>query len=138
MQFENLDKNCKIGGVGGGSKHVVSLKDCISFVTKDGSSIRELLSYRNSPIANQSLAEATIGPGITTDLHFHRITEEIYYIVSGSGIMQLGPESIRVVVGDAIAIPPGVVHSIYNDGTSDLVLLCCCAPAYEHNDTFLV
>ena len=120
------------------SEHVVNLKDCISFVTKDGSRIRELLSHRNSPIANQSLAEATIGPGITTEAHFHRTTEEIYFIVSGSGIMRLGPNSQRVDVGDAIAIPPGVVHSISNDSARDLVLLCCCAPAYEHDDTFLV
>jgi mannose-6-phosphate isomerase-like protein (cupin superfamily) len=40
--------------------------------------------------------------------------------------------------GDAIAIPPGEVHQIVNNGDAPLVFLCCCAPAYEHEDTVLV
>lgn len=117
---------------------IIQLSDCPSFITKDGSGIRELLSHRNSPIRNQSLAEATIGPYILTALHYHKVTEEIYYITQGSGIMTLGDRTCRVVPGDAIAIPPGQIHQIFNDGDEDLVLLCCCAPAYEHSDTYLV
>ena len=39
--------------------------------------------------------------------------------------------------GDAIAIPPGVRHTIRNTGAEELVFLCTCAPGYEHHDTFL-
>jgi mannose-6-phosphate isomerase-like protein (cupin superfamily) len=117
---------------------VVSLGACEAFTTKDGSIIRELLSYRNSSIRNQSLAEATIGPGIKTEAHYHKASEEIYYIILGSGLLFLGDGTRRVGVGDAISIPPGTVHWIQNDGTEDLKLLCCCAPGYEHDDTFMV
>lgn len=117
---------------------IVNLDHCISFITKDGSAIRELLSHRNSEIRKQSLAEATISPGCTTEPHYHKVTEEIYFIVSGSGIMWFSERSKRVTQGDAIAIPPGQVHSIQNDGVAALKLLCCCAPAYEHSDTFLI
>ncbi|MCY2974136.1 MAG: cupin domain-containing protein [Planctomycetota bacterium] len=116
----------------------VSLRVCEAFTTKDGSIIRELLSHRNSSIKNQSLAEATIGPGIKTEAHFHKASEEIYYIIAGSGMMCFEDEVRRVVEGDAISIPPGMVHWIHNDGTVELKLLCCCAPAYEHDDTFMV
>ena len=69
--------------------------------------------------------------------HWHRVTEEIYYVLAGHGRMRIG-ESIRDVgPGDAIAIPPGEVHEITNTGTSELRFLCCCAPAYEHEDTVL-
>ena len=114
------------------------LQEQEAFVTKDGSVIRELLSHRNSAIRNQSLAEATIPAGQRTDAHYHRVTEEIYFITAGSGIMHLGSKSFSVSMGDAIAIPPGTVHCIEAHADQDLVLLCCCAPAYEHDDTVMV
>jgi mannose-6-phosphate isomerase-like protein (cupin superfamily) len=117
---------------------VIQRNDCTAFVTKDGSIIRELLSHRNSSIRNQSLAEAIVGPGIQTAPHYHPKTEEIYYILSGSGTMHLAGASRSVGCGDAIAIPPGAVHWIENPFNEDLVFLCTCAPAYEDDDTVLV
>ena len=109
-----------------------------AFTTLDGSEIRELLSYRNSAIRNQSLAEARLEAGQATTPHYHPRAEEIYFIVSGSGQMRIDNEAQDVGRGDAIAIPPGAVHQIVNTGNSDLRLLCCCAPAYEDSDTVLV
>jgi mannose-6-phosphate isomerase-like protein (cupin superfamily) len=109
-----------------------------AFTTKDGSEIRELLAHRNSCIRKQSLAEARIEPGKRTAPHYHPLTEEIYYIVEGAGQMTIGDQSREVKPGDAIAIPPGAIHTILNTGTSTLKLLCCCAPAYEDSDTVLV
>lgn len=114
------------------------IEDVPAFVTKDGSEIRELLAYRNSCVANQSLAEARVMPGQRTAPHYHRLTEEIYYILSGAGLITVAGEERRVAAGDAIAIPPGAVHTIANVGQEVLTLLCCCAPAYEHDDTVLV
>jgi mannose-6-phosphate isomerase-like protein (cupin superfamily) len=109
-----------------------------SFITKDGSEIRELLAYRNSAIRQQSLAEARLGVGAKTVAHYHPQTEEIYYILQGRGRMRLGDELREVGVGDAIAIPPGMTHQIENIGDVVLKLLCCCAPGYENADTVLV
>lgn len=108
-----------------------------AFTTKDGSEIRELLAHRNSCIRNQSLAEARLAPGMNTTGHYHPKTEEIYYILAGSGRMQVGHETRVVQAGDAVAIPPGEFHQMTNIGTSELKFLCCCAPAYEHDDTVL-
>jgi len=116
---------------------VVNLGAAPAFVTKDGSEIRELLAHRNSVIRNQSLAEARLEPGQTTDEHYHVRTEEIYYITHGTGRFRLDDELRDVQVGDAIAIPPGRRHKLWNTGTEPLRLLCCCAPAYEHSDTIL-
>jgi mannose-6-phosphate isomerase-like protein (cupin superfamily) len=118
--------------------HVVNLGDCKPFITKDGSSIRELLSHRNSAIQKQSLAEATILPGCITERHLHKLTEEIYYIVSGTGQMMIGNVVRQVGVGDSIPIPSGQIHQIHNNGTQELKLLCCCSPPYEHSDTYLI
>ena len=116
---------------------VQNLKDVPAFTTKDGSEIRELLAHRNSKIANQSLAEARIPVGGATNEHYHPVAEEIYLITHGTGCMRIGAEERAVGVGDAIAIPPGARHKLWNTGVDTLRLLCCCAPGYEHEDTVL-
>jgi mannose-6-phosphate isomerase-like protein (cupin superfamily) len=117
---------------------VRNINEVEAFITKDGSEIRELLAYRNSCIRNQTLAEARLPVRVSTIAHFHRKTEEIYYILAGSGAMRVGEETRAVGPGDAIAIPPGVVHQMTNTGGGELKFLCCCAPGYEHDDTVLV
>lgn len=117
---------------------VRSVHEVPAFTTKDGSEIRELLAYRNSSVRRQSLAEARLPPGASTTPHYHPRTEEIYYILTGKGTMRLERAVQFVGPGDAIAIPPGARHQITNSGTEPLVFLCCCAPAYEHEDTILV
>ena len=116
---------------------VVNQQDAKPFVTADGSTIRELLAHRNSAIRHQSLAEARLPPGRATTPHHHKVTEEIYYILRGTADMTLGVETRPVGPGDAIAIPPGMRHTIRNTGVEELVFLCTCAPGYEHSDTFL-
>jgi mannose-6-phosphate isomerase-like protein (cupin superfamily) len=116
---------------------VVNLANVEPFTTKDGSEIRELLASRNSVIRNQSLAEARLPPGASTTPHFHPRTEEIYYIVEGTGRMQIADEFRDVGPGDAVAIPPAARHQITNTGLVVLRFLCCCAPGYEHEDTVL-
>jgi mannose-6-phosphate isomerase-like protein (cupin superfamily) len=117
---------------------IQNLQRVPAFITKDGSEIRELLSHRNSGIRLQSLAEARLKPGQSTTLHYHVVTEEIYYITRGRGRMRVGAEYHEVGVGDAIAIPPGSIHQITALGSEELALLCCCSPPYENDDTVLM
>ena len=116
---------------------VKNLEDMPPFITKDGSEIRELLAHRNSAIRNQSLAEARLPVGGSTQEHYHPRAEEVYYITHGTGKMRIEGETREVRVGDAIAIPPGQKHKIWNTGREVLRLLCCCAPAYENSDTVI-
>ena len=116
---------------------VRNLDHMTAFITKDGSEIRELLAHRNSLIRNQSLAEARLSVGASTQEHFHPRAEEIYYITHGMGRIRVAGETREVKPGDAIAIPPGQRHKLWNTGGEPLRLLCCCAPAYEHSDTVI-
>ena len=116
---------------------VINQRAAVPFTTVDGSTIRELLAHRNSSIRQQSLAEARLPRGGATTPHHHAVTEEIYYILVGQADMTLGTETRAVGPGDAIAIPPGVRHTIRNTSDGELVFLCTCAPGYEHSDTFL-
>lgn len=52
--------------------------------------------------------------------------------------MFLGNGSFRVFHGDTVLIPPGTPHCIDAEGEANLVFLCCCSPAYRHDDTELL
>ena len=110
---------------------VASLGSVEAFTTKDGSTIREL-----HHTAAQSLAEATLEPDQATARHYHRVSEEIYVVVKGSGKLEVDGETQMIRPGDAVLIPPGAWHTLVNNGSSDLRILCCCAPPYSHEDTF--
>lgn len=115
---------------------VHSLEDAEAFVTADGSTIRELFGLPTGGVLNQSLAEATLAPGQATQRHYHRSSEEIYFVLDGVGEMELDGERRRVGPGDAVAIPPGAWHELRAEGDRPLRILCCCAPPYRHEDTF--
>jgi len=109
-----------------------------AFITKDKSEIREIISPNNSPAERQSLAEAIVYPGESTEMHIHKTSEEIYYILEGRGIMVHDREKIEVNPGDAVVNIPGVHHRIINNGDKPLVFLCMCVPNYTHEDTVLM
>ena len=109
-----------------------------SYITKDGSHIRELIHPDTHTNNNQSLAQATVPADIQTELHFHKKSEEIYHVTQGEGLMFLGEQQFLVKVGDTICIPANTAHQISNVGKHDLVFLCACSPAYTHDDTVII
>jgi mannose-6-phosphate isomerase-like protein (cupin superfamily) len=112
--------------------------DVPAYITKDGSEIRELMHPTAHGNRLQSLAEATVAPGARTQLHRHAVTEELYHVRAGSGIMTLGNDCFKVGAGDTVLIPPGTPHMIEAAGTEPLRVLCCCSPPYSHEDTELL
>lgn len=112
--------------------------DIPAYITKDGSEIRELLHPDRHGARNQSLAKAIVHPGQRTQLHRHILSQEIYHITAGTGLMTLGDSQFPVSVGDTILIPPGTPHCIEATGIGNLHIFCCCSPAYSHDDTNLI
>jgi mannose-6-phosphate isomerase-like protein (cupin superfamily) len=108
----------------------------LPFSTKDGSTIRSLLDRSNAPVRAQSLAEATLPAGAATERHYHKLSEEFYYLLEGRGLMEIDGDACEVGPGDAILIPAGAWHQIR--AIEPLLFLCCCAPPYAHDDTYLL
>ena len=97
------------------------------FTTTDGSTIRSLLDRSNAPVANQSLAEATIEAGEATVRHHHRESEEIYYLVEGTGEMEVDGERAR---GHRGRRDPDPARGLAPDhGPTPTGRCACCAPA---------
>ena len=104
------------------------------FTTADGSTIRSILDATNAPVKNQSLAEASLSANGATQRHYHKLSEEIYFMLEGQGIMEIDGETRNIAPGDAILIPPNAWHQV--TATTDIRFLCCCAPVYSHEDTY--
>ena len=109
-----------------------------SFVTLDGSTIRELAGPAWTVARHLSLAEATVPAGGETIAHLHHASEEIYYFISGHGRMRLGYDEQDVSAGDCAVIAPGTPHKLWAAPYRDLVLLCACSPPYRYDDTQLI
>lgn len=112
--------------------------EAAAYITKDGSEIRELMHPALHGNRRQSLAEATVQPGARIQLHRHMLSEELYHVSAGSGIMTLGADRFTVGAGDTVLIAPGTPHRIEATGAEPLRILCCCSPPYSHEDTELL
>ena len=110
---------------------VKHLKDCRQFIAGDGSVLRELLHPDKAEISiRYSLAHATLEAGQRTKPH-KLISSEVYYVITGRGLMHIDRESSKVRPDCAVYIPPGAVQYIENIGNSELKFLCIVDPAWR-------
>ena len=105
------------------------------FTTTDGSTIRSLLDLSVAPVRNHSLAEAGLAPGQATQRHYHRVSEEFYFLVEGEASMEIDGERATVRAGDAVLIPPGAWHQIRATDAGPVRLLVTCSPPWSAEDT---
>jgi mannose-6-phosphate isomerase-like protein (cupin superfamily) len=78
----------------------------------------------------------TIEPHQNTS--YHRIAEEFYYVLSGSGIAYLDGIVHHLKAGDFLRLPPGVTHR-FETAEARLVLLDIHVPGCRpDHDTYFV
>jgi mannose-6-phosphate isomerase-like protein (cupin superfamily) len=102
--------------------------------TAHGSEIRPLVDRTTSGVTQCSLAEEMLPPGCAVTAHYHREIEEIYYVVSGSGLMTVGDETRKVNAGDAVYVPRCHRHTLRNTGSEPIRLILVCGPAFFYED----
>ncbi|HET8829843.1 MAG TPA: cupin domain-containing protein, partial [Pelobium sp.] len=61
-------------------------------------------------------------PGSAIGYHLQK-EDEIYYIVSGTGEMQMNGKTFKVKAGDAILTRPGSSHGLKQTGKDDLTII---------------
>jgi mannose-6-phosphate isomerase-like protein (cupin superfamily) len=113
---------------------VINLCDSKILHTPHGSEIRPLIDRTTSPISQCSLAEETLPPGCAVTPHHHEVLEEVYYILSGQGVMKIDNEERAVGAGDAIYIPRQARHTLANTGAEAMKILLVCGPAFFFED----
>jgi mannose-6-phosphate isomerase-like protein (cupin superfamily) len=110
------------------------LGECEEFAGGDRTLLRELLHPDKHPVdVRYSLAHAVVKAGRASVPHRLK-TSEVYYILSGRGMMNIDGGEREVRAGQALYIPPNAVQFIKNTGEEDLNFLCIVDPAWRRED----
>ena len=103
--------------------------------TFDWGVIKWLVSPDNTPGANITFGQVVLLPGEGHTRHNHPQSEEILYVLSGTGRQMVDDKSeFEVRAGDTIYIPTAIYHSTVNTGWEPLVLLAIYNPGGAERD----
>jgi len=70
-------------------------------------------------------------PGSEQPMHSHPEAEQVYVVVSGTGLMRVDDEAQEVAPGTLVFIPRGAKHAIRNTGSEPLVYVSATSPPFE-------
>ena len=70
----------------------------------------------------QVFRKRVLHPGAAIGYHLQK-EDEVYYILSGEGVMQMNDKELPVKPGDAILTRPGSSHGLKQTGKDDLTLI---------------
>ena len=70
--------------------------------------------------------------------HFHKLTQEVVYMLRGEGILQLGVERIPIKAGAVVRIPADTVHTFTNQSATPAVFFVVTTPRWDEQDRFMV
>lgn len=78
--------------------------------------------FEKAPGYTQAFRKRVLHPGAAIGYHLQK-EDEVYYILSGTGVMQMNGKEFPVAAGDAILTRPGSSHGLKQTGKDDLALL---------------
>lgn len=78
--------------------------------------------FANAKNLKTAFRKRILKPGSSIGYHLQK-EDEIYYVISGNGTMQMNGKTFAVKPGDAILTRPGSSHGIAPDAGNDLVIL---------------
>lgn len=93
-----------------------------------GDSTRVLTAADGAPL---SLHVTSIRDAVR---HYHRDTTEVYYILSGTGKMELNGDWVDLEPGTVLWIEPGTRHRLVSEGGIKTVVVAL--PAFNAGDEF--
>lgn len=70
--------------------------------------------------------------------HFHKVTQEVVYLLRGEGLFQLGAERVPIKAGAVMRIPAGQTHTFTNQGPTPAVFFVVTTPRWDEQDRFTV
>jgi quercetin dioxygenase-like cupin family protein len=101
---------------------VVALESVEPIELPGGSWSRMLVTGERVTDNASSIGFSVFRPGSATTSVSHE-TEEVAYVVSGSGRLDTDDGEVRFATGDAIHIAPRTWHAVVNDGEEDVVMV---------------
>ena len=65
-----------------------------------------------------------VRPGCSVGMHTHETSSEVCYILSGHAKVNYDGEILPLAPGDVHYCPKGHSHSVFNDGTEEMLMYC--------------
>jgi quercetin dioxygenase-like cupin family protein len=81
-----------------------------------------VLNHKSLEGNASSLGYSVFTPGCVTAMVKHE-TEEVAYVLSGSGELRLDSEKVPFAAGEGLFVPAGVWHAVANTGEEDVVMV---------------
>ena len=78
--------------------------------------------FANAPGLKFAFRKRVLKPGSAIGYHLQN-EDEVYYIVSGTGVMKMNGKSFAVKPGDAILTRPGSSHGLQQTGADSLAVI---------------
>lgn len=100
-----------------------------AYLTRERCSINPLVG--GGEPGEVSIALARVSPGVTTELHRLRGTDEQYLVLRGRGRMTVGERAFEIAPGDVVLIPAGIAQRVEALGPADLEFYCVCSPQFR-------
>jgi mannose-6-phosphate isomerase-like protein (cupin superfamily) len=110
----------------------------VPFRGDTGELIFEMIGRRQDigGTTKHSFAHVVLPSGKASPAHFHKVSEETYYVLAGEAHMQIEKVKRTLRPGDACLIMPREVHQIRSIGSQDLEFIAVSGPAWVRDDTF--
>lgn len=81
-----------------------------------------------------AIYDSSLEPGQIIKLHYHPDLEELYYVLSGYGIMTIGEEKQEISRNDVVYIPRLLPHTLMNSGNVPLRFVTISVRVQEEKD----
>jgi quercetin dioxygenase-like cupin family protein len=111
-----------MGALGGAAVKTVTLEDVDPVLLPGGSWSRMVLNDKSLVGNSSSLGYSVFTPGCVTAMVSHE-TEEVAYVVSGSGELRLEDSAVPFAAGKGLFIPPRTWHAVANTGEEDVIMV---------------
>lgn len=105
-----------------GAVKVVRLDDVEPIPLPRGSWSRMVLNDKSLEGNAASLGYSVFTPGTVTAMVSH-VTEEVAYVLSGSGELRLDGENVPFAAGEGLFVPAQTWHAVANTGEEDVVMV---------------
>lgn len=110
-------------------------EDIASF-SNPGVVSRQLINPDNSESRRVTVTEVHLRPGACQPRHIHEASEQIWYAVSGAGMLLAEDAEKEFRAGDVVRFAEGDVHGLRNDGDCEFVYISVTAPPVHFGSAY--
>jgi len=76
-----------------------------------------------------------VPPGVSETRHFHKISRQFFYVLSGTATFEIGSEIVKLRTDEGLEIEPGKAHRMYNSEAEKVIFIAVSMPK-SHGDRF--